>query len=197
MYTAGCLSDMMRIISRLFCNSSLFPFPRKRESPCGWGKTGNARLATNSVRAMPAPEIGRFPLSREWGKGGGMGKGGGNGERGGEWGKGGNGDSFVYWFFLGGGWWSENERTDAKIKLLPIPPPLFHSRESGNLPMTGAGRATLALLRLWGKGREGVISPIAGLHASFAFALFRPLTAPPHWRWALVFLLLRRRGGVR
>ena len=45
------------------------PFPRRRESPCFWGGTGNARPApiiVDAVRALLAHWIGRFPLSREW-----------------------------------------------------------------------------------------------------------------------------------
>ena len=42
------------------------PFPRKRESP------DSCANGANSVRALPAPVAGRFPLSREWERGGKM-----------------------------------------------------------------------------------------------------------------------------
>ena len=44
------------------------PFPRKRESP------DSCANGANSVRALPAPVAGRFPLSREWERGGGNGE---------------------------------------------------------------------------------------------------------------------------
>ena len=104
------------------------PFPRRRESPCGWGRASNARTApiycwggagvARWYREIPA--FAGMGSSFNFGGSGGM-----------------DGEGICFF--------GEDK------KIYP------HSREGGNLPVAGAGRATLALHLIRG-GRCPLVS---------------------------------------
>ena len=135
------------------------PIPAKAGISLWLVQDGLCPPCTNSVRALPAPEIGRFPLSREWG---------------------------VLLIFASVLSFSLRrplfppfppfppipKKTNKQTSPSPIPhsppkkiktspfPPFPHSRESGNLPISGAGRASPALHRFLGGWRMWIFSTL-------------------------------------